>query len=212
MPHVVCGKVPIVTVICQRCGREREHDARGMCHTCIEYLRRHGQLAPIQRWKFDPDAAGGPFALGDPRLPPRFWAKVEVSPSGCWRWTATTNHGYGVFKAPEIGTKYAHRAAYLALVGPLSAELGLDHLCHTRHETCHLGDLCPHRACCNPDHLEPVPLLTNVRRGHGNGAKTHCPQGHEYTEENTIQDKSGGRRCKNCTYERNRQYKLSKRS
>lgn len=201
-----------MTVICQRCGRERKHDARGMCHACIEYLRRHGQLTPLQRWQFDPEAAGGPYELGDPRLPARFWAKVEVSAEGCWRWTATTNHGYGIFKAPETGTKYAHRAAHLALVGPIPTGLDLDHLCHGWDAECCLGDLCPHRACCNPGHLELAPRLTNVRRGRGNGAKTHCPQEHEYTEENTIRIKGGGRRCKTCAYAQNRRYKLSKRA
>jgi hypothetical protein len=31
-----------------------------------------------------------------------------------------------------------------------------------------------------------------------NRAKTHCPQEHEYTPENTIRLKSGRRRCKTC--------------
>lgn len=197
-------------ITCQRCGRERKHDSRGMCHTCAEYLRRHGQLAPVQRWRLNPAAAGGSFTFGDSRLPARFWAKIAVNESDCWRWTATTNHGYGIFKALNAETKYAHRIAYIALVGSLPSALGLDHLCHTRDEACRLGDSCPHRACCNPEHLEPVPLLINVRRGRGNGAKTHCPQNHEYTEENTLRG-SGSRRCRKCTYERNRLYKLSKR-
>jgi sugar lactone lactonase YvrE len=27
--------------------------------------------------------------FGDPRLPLRFWEKVQVDPSGCWIWTST---------------------------------------------------------------------------------------------------------------------------
>lgn len=182
-----------------------------MCHTCTEYLRRHDQLTPIQRWRLDPDAAGGTYVFGDARLPERFWTKIEVSPSGCWRWTACTHLGYGILRAPSAGTKYAHRVAYLALVGPLQKGLELDHLCHARDKTCQLGGLCPHRACCNPEHLEPVAHLLNVRRGRGNGAKTHCPQGHEYTEENTIRGE-GSRRCRTCAYAQNRRYKQSIRS
>ncbi|MDQ5860674.1 MAG: hypothetical protein M3536_00225, partial [Actinomycetota bacterium] len=32
---------------------------------------------------------------------------------------------------------------------------------------------------------------------------THCPQGHEYSEDNTLID-SGKRKCKACVYKRNR--------
>ena len=31
-----------------------------------------------------------------------------------------------------------------------------------------------------------------------NSQKTHCPQGHEYTDENTIRGKAGGRQCRAC--------------
>jgi hypothetical protein len=34
-------------------------------------------------------------------------------------------------------------------------------------------------------------------------AKTHCPHGHEYTEENTYRYRSG-RRCKECRRAKNR--------
>jgi hypothetical protein len=42
-----------------------------------------------------------------------------------------------------------------------------------------------------------------------NAAKTHCPQGHEYTRENTIIDytvggRNGGRRCRTCRNEQQR--------
>jgi hypothetical protein len=37
-----------------------------------------------------------------------------------------------------------------------------------------------------------------------NREKTHCPQGHEYTEENTVRwpSQPGSRRCKRCQYQR----------
>lgn len=39
-------------------------------------------------------------------------------------------------------------------------------------------------------------------RGYG-PTRTHCPQGHEYTPENTaIHAKNGGRTCKTCRYEK----------
>jgi 5-methylcytosine-specific restriction endonuclease McrA len=54
-------------------------------------------------------------------------------------------------------------------------------------------------------HLGPL-------RGNANGRKTHCPQDHEYTEENTYVAPSGNRQCKTCrkvrvmeSYERHRE-------
>ena len=39
-----------------------------------------------------------------------------------------------------------------------------------------------------------------VRHGRNHNAiKTHCPHGHEYTEDNTYRNKKGGRTCKTCT-------------
>lgn len=37
---------------------------------------------------------------------------------------------------------------------------------------------------------------------------THCPQGHEYTEENTLVD-GGGRKCKTCVYQRNQAWRAN---
>lgn len=57
------------------------------------------------------------------------------------------------------------------------------------------------RACVNPDHLEPVTAWENQRRGGTfvvvNKAKTHCPQGHAYDEENTRWYE-GRRYCRAC--------------
>lgn len=48
------------------------------------------------------------------------------------------------------------------------------------------------------------------RQPHYNTAKTHCPQGHEYTPENTyINPKSGGRMCRTCMSERRNKAKRS---
>lgn len=199
-------------ITCARCSRERPHDARGMCHTCIEYLRRNGQLAPLERWAFDPAAAGGPYTFGDARLPASFWNKVELDDdTGCWRWTGSLYQGYGNLNVKGLPSR-AHRATYIALVGPIENNLSLDHLCHTNDLSCTGGTLCPHRACCFPGHLEPLDLLFNVARGRGGKNRTHCPQDHEYTKGNTIVDARGSRHCRTCVYAHNNRRKAQLRA
>ena len=120
----------------------------------------------------------------------RFWSKVDLSaPNGCWLWTAGKFiNGYGAFRLGNR-TVYAHRFSYEALVGPIPPELQIDHLCRVRR-------------CVNPAHLEPVTCRENTLRGDTsaahNAAKTECPQGHPYDEENTYLDPKGGRRCREC--------------
>ena len=82
----------------------------------------------------------------------------------------------------------AHRVAYRWFVGEVPYGREIDHLCRVRR-------------CCNPAHLEAVSHQVNVLRGMSpaalNATKTHCPQNHEYTEENTyLYD--GERHCKRC--------------
>ncbi|MFF0395160.1 HNH endonuclease signature motif containing protein [Streptomyces sp. NPDC005248] len=131
-------------------------------------------------------------------LPERFWSKTREEDHGykspCLTWTASLNEqGYGRFKFD--GTVHrAHRLAYQALVGPIPDGLQLDHLCRNR-------------ACVNVEHLEPVTARANVLRGTGFAARnskvTHCPEGHEYTPENTyVQPGTGQRECRTCRYAR----------
>lgn len=140
--------------------------------------------------------------FGDERLPSRFWSKVTVDPAtGCWLWVASrAPNGYGKVQAGSRrdGTRRirsSHRFAYESLVGPVPDGMQLDHRCRVR-------------ACCNPDHMEPVTsrentmrglLPSNMRRRGGaqNRSKTHCKNGHEYTEANTYRHK-GSRYCRAC--------------
>jgi hypothetical protein len=71
--------------------------------------------------------------------------------SDCWLWTGRQSEsGYGVFKFHGRPHR-AHRVAYLLNVGPIPADLELDHLCRVP-------------LCVNPNHLEPVTGEENRRR------------------------------------------------
>ena len=106
----------------------------------------------------------------------RFWSKVSNhDTNGCQNWTGPRDrHGYGSFSMRSLNWK-AHRVSWTIANGQIGDGLELDHLCRNP-------------SCVRPDHLEPVTHAENMRRGRGgeyNGAKTHCPQGHEYTLANT---------------------------
>lgn len=131
----------------------------------------------------------------------RFWSKVserEVGNLVCWEWMAGVRgkspHTYGCFWV--LGdTKKAHRVAYEMVYGLIPEGLEIDHLCHNT-------------LCVNPDHLEPVTHLENVRRGNArlNGLRgqnlTHCVKGHKFDEDNVYRW-HGRRHCIACRKARN---------
>lgn len=89
------------------------------------------------------------YARGD--LPERIRNRIIECASGCWEWQGARSDGYG-----RVGWQSeksaAHRVVYQLLVGPVAADLVLDHLCRNR-------------PCVNPAHLEPVTNLVNSWRG-----------------------------------------------
>lgn len=156
--------------------------------------------------------------LAKPELP-RFMAYVDAphGMSGCWLWTGSRHpQGYGQFRTHRDGMVRAHRWAYERFVRPIPAGLEIDHLCHTHDLTCPGGDTCPHRACCNPAHLEAIPPSLNKIRGRGipalNRRKTHCKYGHEFTPENTYsRSKGNARHCRTCAIEASRRTRQRKK-
>jgi hypothetical protein len=123
-------------------------------------------------------------------LPKNIEDKIIPEPnSGCWLWLGYLNPaGYG--NTGHSGKVWlTHRVVYIILRNDIPSGLTIDHLCRNR-------------ACCNPDHLECVPHIENVRRsdaGKPNGSKTHCKAGHEFTPKNTrLRKDRKGRECRQC--------------
>lgn len=118
----------------------------------------------------------------------RFWKKVALpNEQGCMLWGKGLSHdGYAQF---SLGGRrvYAHRVAYELRIGSLPEGMEVDHV---------RSEGCTNRHCVAPHHLEAVTHAENMRRGAA--AKTHCIQGHEYTEENTYVTPRGDRNCRTC--------------
>ena len=119
----------------------------------------------------------------------RFWAKVDTA-GDCWLWTGSTNnHGYGQLRAPDNGVLvYAHRYSAMIHFGMFDRRAVVCHHCDTPN-------------CVRPSHLFVGSMKQNsadmVAKGRqSNQRKTHCPQGHEYTPENTY--RLAGRTSRYC--------------
>ena len=97
-------------------------------------------------------------------LPKYLEDKISPEPmSGCWLWEGGwSSRGYGVFWVEEFQIK-AHKATYIMTKGAIPKGLELDHLCRNR-------------CCCNPDHLEAVTHLVNVRRGNAGNWNRKTPK------------------------------------
>lgn len=147
----------------------------------------------------------------------KFWARVDKTGpipaarpelGACWLWTGSLSGEYGQYRNRQIPCGgLAHRAAWLFVHGSLTPGLHIDHLCGTK--VCVRTSLEPGV----PSHLEETTRRTNILRGTGfsglNAQKTHCPQNHEYTEENTLLE-NGWRRCRTCRREKDRARRRSK--
>lgn len=112
---------------------------------------------------------------------------------GCWVWTGTKfASGYARLYLEPRQSIRVHRMSFLIFNGPLIPGLVIDHKCRNK-------------ICINPNHLRQVSNSVNSIENSNsvsaiNIAKTHCKNGHEFTEENTYnQPNTNFRYCKKCS-------------
>jgi hypothetical protein len=128
---------------------------------------------------------------------------LERKPNGCLEWTrcVTVRSGYGRINIAGRGVVVTHRFAWEVVNGPIPD--GLNVLHH-----------CDNPPCCETDPTDGYPeghlflgthadnmadMVAKGRSGTRPGsAITHCPDGHEYTPENTYVSPDGGRSCRAC--------------
>lgn len=111
--------------------------------------------------------------------------------------------GYGRVAVDGEGMASVHVYVWERVNGPVPDGLEIDHQCRNR-------------GCCNEDHLRAVTHQINCTENVVGSvwqlqlAKTHCPQGHPYSEENTY--KYGTNRfCRECNRIRCLKYYNKKR-
>ena len=132
-------------------------------------------------------------AASHPEVRRRLERRSVLRDNGCVEWVgALSSNGYGSMTIDKTSV-YVHRLAYWVRVGPIPAEMTVDHLCHNP-------------ACLNTEHMTITDMLSNTKRNRKAAAEV-CPSGHEYSEGNTRlwADKKGRvhRYCITCTNLRN---------
>lgn len=168
---------------CLDCGIEKYRNRRGLCQSCYDRRRRGGRALP-------------PSTL---RTIDYYVTQLRGSPTDkCWRWPGFIGkQGYGYHASEGVYTG-AHRVVYERLVGPIPEGHEIDHLCHTRDESCFDGNRCLHRACVNPTHLEVVEGAVNKQRAH-RPVNEVCTRGHVMEGSNIYcPPGGGGRQCRAC--------------
>ena len=118
--------------------------------------------------------------------------------SGCWLWTAYTNHaGYGQFRLRKT-TVRAHRVMYATWVGAIPDGYEVDHLCKVRH-------------CVTPEHLRLIDAESHRQQGAEYlSNRDTCVNGHPYTDENTRRRPDRRRDCLECHSHRKTLYRFFK--
>lgn len=120
----------------------------------------------------------------------RFETKYVVDGvTGCWVWQSALfqKTRYSVFNVKCTDGKWrptvGHRVSYELSVGEIPENFDIDHLCRNRQWNFLRG-------------AHETAMLVAMNR---------CPEGHEFTEDNTYTRKSGKRECRTCMRRRDNQ-------
>lgn len=165
-------------------GCERGAHGQGFCNT--HYSRWY------QRGSTEPPRQATP--------PERLAANLVRMSNGCLEWTSgVDDRGYGQISVDGKHAK-THRLAWMLANGPIPEGLFVLHRCD--------NPPCAQTEATEgyPDgHLflgtHSVNMADMITKGRGNNQKkTHCPQGHEYTETNTyvLPSRPRARYCRTC--------------
>lgn len=152
--------------------------AKGLCagHDCQR--RRGKQLTPL---RFKRRRLTPPIIEYDEVECPR--PDLE-GPCHVYRGTKSSGgYGHVSINGKKVTT---HKYVWNANNGPVTPGKMLDHMCRVK-------------SCCSIKHLREVTPKVNVTENIVRVRKTHCPNGHEYSVENTRIGKSGSRFCRKCS-------------
>jgi hypothetical protein len=175
--------------ICEfpRCGRPVR--AKGLCFSHYAQKSRGRELQALHESRRP--RGGVPRIICD-EVPCR---KMGTP---CHVFRASKTNGYGMVSGDRPGGKRGmvgvHKIVWEREVGPVPRGMVLDHECMVM-------------SCCNADHLRVVTRkVNNTENSNGQGAinkaKTHCKNGHEFSESNTkLKAKRGSRICVACSKE-----------
>src|SRR6267378_1518175 len=104
-------------------------------------------------------------------LPSNLQKRIVFDPSGCWLWTGAKMQGYG-WVGINGKSERVHATVYKIFIGPIPEGTELHHVCENR-------------ACCNPDHLEPITRKAH-KALHPKTPPTHCKNGHPFSGDNLV--------------------------
>lgn len=136
------------------------------------------------------------------------WQKIRKvgwtrNKGGCLEYNGFRNeHGYGQFRPGKYSKLVrVHRAAYFHLVGPITKDDVIMHICDNP-------------ACSEPTHLKKATQSENVKdmwaKGRANKSNmTECPNGHTYPPDRPKHVSKN--RCRICANERSRHYRQRKK-
>lgn len=169
---------------CSFPGCTRAANGKRLCRGHAEHQRKGHELVPINSAV---RPRGSPPRIQYDEVP--CLAYGLIGPCHVFRGAKDRN---GYCRVKTQGKKIlVHRYRWEQVHGPIPDGLLIDHRCRNR-------------ACCNTDHLRLVtPKVNSTENVVGAGwqlekAKTHCRQGHPYSEENTYRCRNGKRYCKIC--------------